>query len=267
MPELPDVEVLKNRFSVLVGDTITSLQVLFPVIFRMLVKGTPEDILTTQKVHQIWRRGKFLLFKLDDVYAAFNLWHTGRLKLTTEPKKPFACLVIFTFESGNLLQFIDFKKKGKIYITTDLQDIPHYPDLGTEPLSDQFTIKLLSTRLKDSRPVKLVLTDQKNIAGIGNAYADEILFHARINPQKKAHTLTDKEILVLHDSIQDTLKNGIYEIENQLVDTTKEIRTFFSVHGKKGQPCPVCGSKIREIEIARRITHVCPECQKVTLPW
>jgi formamidopyrimidine-DNA glycosylase len=267
MPELPELEVLKKRFSILVGDTITSLQVFFPVIFRMLVRGTPETVLSTQKVHRIWRRGKFLLFKLDDVYAAFNLWHTGRLRLTTESRKPFACLVIFHFKSGNFLQFIDFKKKGKIYITDSLQDIPHYPELGTEPLSDQFTVELLSTLLRDSRPIKLVITDQKNIAGIGNAYSDEILFRARINPKKKAHSLTRKEILVLHDSIQYILKNGINEVENQLADTNKEIRAFFSVHGKKGQPCPVCGSKIREIEIARRITHVCPQCQKVALPW
>ncbi len=266
MPEIPDLEVLKERFSTLIGDTIVSVEVLFPVTFRVMVTGTP-DILKNQCVHNIARRGKFLVFTLDTVYLVVKLMLTGRLQLAEHVKKTRHTVAIFRFASGVNVRFYDFKKMGKIYITDNLDTIPQYSTLGIEPLADQFTKPRFLTLLSDKRPIKVVLTDQKIIAGIGNVYADEILFHAGLNPQRAATSLTDEEVSILYNSIQYILKKAITTVRVRLADTSEKIRDFLCIHGKKGQPCPVCGSTIREIVIAQRVTCVCPQCQKVNLPW
>jgi formamidopyrimidine-DNA glycosylase len=266
MPEIPDLDVLKERLSILINDTITSVDVLFPVTFRVTVPGTPS-ILVNQRVHAIERRGKFLVFTLDTLYLVFKLMVTGKLHMAPNVKKTRHTVAIFRFASGIAVRFYDFKKMGKIFITDKLDTIPEYALLGIEPLSDQFTITRFSTLLSDKRPIKIVLTDQSLIAGIGNVYADEILFHAGLNPKRAAASLTDEEIAVLHNSIQFILKNAIIMVRTRLTDTSEKIRDFLLIHGKKGQLCPVCRSTIREIVIAQRVTHVCPQCQKVNLPW
>ena len=267
MPELPDLEVLKKRLSVLVGDTIASTDIHFPLAFRTMIEGEPEELLSGRTVKNITRRGKFLIFTLDMYFLVFNLMLTGRLHVADQFANLRNTRVVFTFNSGEKLYFVDFKKMGKIYITDTLEKIPQYQELGLEPLSDQFTCEKLVIICKDPREIKLVLTDQKLIAGIGNAYSDEILFYAQLNPRKKAELLTHDEVSRLYTSIQYILSNAVSEIETQLEESSGEIRTFFSVHGRKGQPCPVCGSVIREIEVARRITHICPTCQQVPFPW
>lgn len=264
MPELPDLEVLQDRLHVLCGDSITSVEILFPLTFRVLVKGGPEEVLSSQEVHQVYRRGKFLIFELDTVYLMFNMMITGRLQLVSGRKGN--AVIVFTFASGRELQFIDFKKMGKIYITDALEKVPQYATLGVEPLSDQFTLQYFSDILKDSREIKIVLTDQKVIAGIGNAYSDEILFDARLNPKRKADSLGNEEISELYHSIHYVLERAIDRIQERLEDTSDEIRDFLWVHGKKGEPCPVCGSVIRKIEVAKRMTHVCPQCQNLPFP-
>jgi formamidopyrimidine-DNA glycosylase len=265
MPELPDLELLKERLHILCGDSIVSVDVRFPLTFRLLVAGNPEEVLSSQKVHHVKRRGKFLILTLDQVYLVFNLMVTGRLHLTSQSRIKPHTTVVFTFASGSNLLFTDIKKMGKIYVADTLETIPQYQTLGVEPLSAEFTLKGFSEFLNDSRPIKIVLTDQKVIAGIGNGYSDEILFHAKVNPQKKAESLTQEEIAGLYDSIHYVLTYATCEIRKR-VDNTSEIRDFFSVHGKKGQSCPVCGSVIREIEVTKRVTHICPRCQNVKFP-
>lgn len=266
MPEIPDLEVLKERLQILIGDSVAFVEVTFPLTFRVLVKGTPEKILSSQRVEEIYRRGKFLIFKLERVYLVFNLMLTGRLQIASNLKRKPNTVVVITFTSDRELRFIDFKRMGKIYITDDLEKVPQYTKLGIDPLADQFTLEKFSELLCDSREIKIVITDQKLISGIGNAFSDEILFHARLNPRRKADSLTGEEIAVLYDSIQYVLKKAICEIEEKLEDTSEKVRDFLCVHGKKGQPCPVCGSVIREIEVAKRVTHVCPQCQNLKFP-
>jgi formamidopyrimidine-DNA glycosylase len=266
MPELPDLEVLQEQLQSLRGDSIETVAVHFPVTCRLLIEGTPEQVLSNQNVHHIWRRGKFLVFTLDGLYMVFNLMLTGRLQVTSQPKKTRNTVVILTFASGNTLRFDDFKKMGKVYITDNLEKIPQYPELGIEPLSEEFTLERFSHLFNDAREVKVVLTDQRLIAGIGNAYSDEILFHAKINPGKKANSLTDKEISDLHGSVRFVLEHAVHEIKKS-ANQSKETRDFLYVHGKKGEKCPVCGSVIREIDVAGRVTHVCPRCQHVKFPW
>ena len=266
MPELPDLEVLQEQLQPLCGDSIETVAIHFPVTCRLLIEGTPEQVLSNQNVHHIWRRGKFIVFMFDGLYMVFNLMLTGRLQVISQPKKTRNTVVVLTFASGRILRFDDFKKMGKVYITDDLEKIPQYPELGIEPLSEEFTLERFSHLLGDTREVKLVLTDQRLIAGIGNAYSDEILFHAKINPGKRADSLTDKEVSDLHGSVQSVLEHAVHVIKKS-ANQSKEPRDFLCVHGKKGEKCPVCRSVIREIDVAGRATYVCPHCQHVKFPW
>ncbi|MBU6997056.1 MAG: Fpg/Nei family DNA glycosylase [Theionarchaea archaeon] len=267
MPELPDLEVLRERLESLIGDTISEVEILFPLTFRVLIEGTPQSVLLHQPVQRITRRGKLLIFELDSLFLVMNLMLTGRLQLTSAPDTSRYPVVIIHFESGTALKIMDYKKMGKIYITDDLKRVPQYTKLGVEPLSEEFSVEVLSRILTDSRPVKVVLTDQSKIAGIGNAYVDEILFHAKINPRRRADSMNPEEIVYLYDSILTVLNNGIKNLSERAGDMSEEVRDFLLVHGKKGQRCPTCGAQIKEIEVSRRVTHVCPSCQKVTLPW
>jgi len=115
MPEIPELDVLKERLSILVNDTITSVDVFFPVTFRVTVPGTP-DILVNQRVHTLVRRGKFLVFTLDTLYLVFKLMVTGRLHVATNVKKTRHTVAIFRFSSGIAVRFYDFKKMGKIFL-------------------------------------------------------------------------------------------------------------------------------------------------------
>jgi formamidopyrimidine-DNA glycosylase len=270
MPELPDLEVLKKKLQNFIGDSIISIDIRFPLTFRMMIEGTPQEILSGNTIEKISRRGKLLLFQFSgEVIMAINLMLTGRIIINTSTgHHPRNTVVRFSFFSGTVVYVADFKKMGKIYVTRSLEDIPQFTELGVEPLSPDFTPHYLTSICADERFIKLVLTDQRLIAGIGNSYSDEILFHAHINPRKKAISLTKNEIEVLYDSVIEVLENGISEIETRSDGEKrgKEIRDFFNVHGKKGKPCPVCGSTIREIAVSSRVTHVCPRCQGVTFP-
>ena len=269
MPELPDLEVLVSRLQVFTGDSIESVDIGFPLTFRMMVRGSPQEILSGKKIERVTRRGKFLVFRITGMNMVMNLMLTGRLIAGKSPAKPPRNTVVtFLFDSGNILYFADYKKMGKIYVTEKLEDIPQFTDLGIEPISEDFTHGYLAGICMDERPIKLVLTDQRLIAGIGNSYSDEILFDARINPRKSASSLTENETARLYTSIHHVLLNAVDEIQKRvgLTEDTKEIRQFFSVHGKKGSACPFCGSIIREISIYGRSTHVCPRCQDVAFP-
>lgn len=262
MPELPDVEVLRETLRTFVGDTITQVEVTFPLTFRVYVEGTPH-LLCGHMVKDVGRRGKFLVLTLDGLYLVFNMMLTGRLYTGEASRRN--TIVVLTFVSGRVLKFADFKKMGKIYITDALEKIPQYQELGIEPLSEAFTKEMLSKILRDPREIKIVLTDQRVIAGIGNAYSDEILFHARIDPRRTADSMKSDEAATLYESIQFVLKNALDRIREG-GNAFDENRDFLSVHGRKGQPCPVCGSTIREIEVFKRETSVCPQCQHVQFP-
>jgi formamidopyrimidine-DNA glycosylase len=269
MPELPDLEVLTHRLQILIGDSIESVDIRFPLTFRMMVEGTPQEILPGKKIEMISRRGKFLMFHMTGMDMVMNLMLTGRLTIGKSPaKSPRNTVVTILFSSGDILHFADYKKMGKVYVTNSLENIPQFRDLGIEPFSEAFTPQYLAGVCTDERPIKLVLTDQKLIAGIGNGYSDEILFDAKINPRKSATSLTENEIARVYDSVIHVLHNAVDEIQKRagIEEDAKEIRQFFRVHGKKGQPCPLCGSTIREISISGRSTHACPRCQNATFP-
>ena len=171
-----------------------------------------------------------------------------------------------TFADGKDLRMIENGsiKMAKVYVVSDPMEVKPLADAGVEPLLPEFTVESLSAMVTGRRrQAKKLLTDQKMIAGIGSAYADEILFAARISPVRYVNTLSEDEIVRLHAATRDVLQNAIDEIRNRIGDSlfTDEIRGFLKIYRHKGEPCPVCGDRICEIRYANRRTYYCPTCQ------
>ena len=182
--------------------------------------------------------------------------------------------VIFDLSNGKQLAFSDLRKFGWIKLVKNkkLEEIDELKNLGPEPLEESFTPKILKSRLlKTSRPIKQAIMDPKIIAGIGNIYADETLFASKINPLIPANKLSDKKIKLLHGAIQSILRMAIRNKGTTILSGAEEYRLpkgergkhqeVVQVYRKEGEPCPVCGEKIKRIKIGQRSSHFCPNCQ------
>ena len=156
---------------------------------------------------------------------------------------------------------------GKIYLTGDLAQVPRFTSQGPEALDPTLTLDAFRERLRSRRgEIKGVLTNQDFVAGIGNAYADEILFRACIYPFRKVTRLTQAEVVRVYEAMRSVLSEAIAILRGRVgEDIHLEIRDFLAVHGKGGQPCPRCGATISEITAHQQITNFCRACQPGTL--
>ncbi|MGB9553704.1 MAG: Fpg/Nei family DNA glycosylase, partial [bacterium] len=173
---------------------------------------------------------------------------------------------VLSFKEGEELHLIDQRGWMKLYFVPpgELGESKELKELGLEPFDSSFTPEYLREVLQKFRgTVKFALMEQKFLAGIGNAYSDEILFCAKIAPSRPAKELSEREKDLLFKCILDTLRWGIEETQKRMQNGVRgEIREFLNVHGKEGEPCPRCGTKILRIEIEGRGTYFCPRCQK-----
>ena len=181
------------------------------------------------------------------------------------------CRNIFFMDDGSQIQFCDRRKLGAIWLVADPAEV--VGKLGPEPLTPDFTPKLLKQRLqKRSAPIKAVLCDQEVLSGVGNMYADEALFQAKIHPLKKAGSLSFKEITRLHQSIRQVLQTALGQrgaSVSDYKDTGGQPGTAqlaFAVAHQRGKNCPVCGTPIQRIAVRNRGTYFCPSCQKLSHP-
>jgi formamidopyrimidine-DNA glycosylase len=267
MPELPELEVvtevLQRR---IVGQTLTAVELIQPgggIIARDLTFTNFAQALTSKVIQQIQRRSKFLVFTLSDsLYLAINEKLTGRLQLCppTEKRKP-KTWIIFTLSGGSELRYFDQKTMGQFYLTHDLAQVPDYAALGPEP----FDIDLDTFRQRLKRhngEIKNVLINGAFIAGIGNAYADEILWTAHLNPYRKRSQLTPEETEALYNAIQSCLHESIEKVRAEMGENIHlKPRDFMAVHMKSGEPCPRCGTRISLVGANQRITNYCLKCQ------
>jgi formamidopyrimidine-DNA glycosylase len=169
--------------------------------------------------------------------------------------------VEITFTDGRQLRYIDQKQMGQLYLTRDMDLVPDYSDMGPEPFD--VSLEEFRERLKPYRgEIKGVLTRKEFIAGIGNAYADEILWAARIHPFRKRTQLTAEEVERLYDAMRTTLLEAIEKVRAEMGEHIElKPRDFMAVHMKTGQPCPRCGTPISMIGANQRITNFCRTCQ------
>jgi formamidopyrimidine-DNA glycosylase len=268
MPELPELEVIKNFLeSRIINVNIQEVIIKKPLVFRCLLDSF-RNALIENKIIQITRKGKFLIFKnTSNQYITMNLMLSGRLQYTHfKTKINSATCFQIRFENDQELRYFDQKLMGRIYLVTkaEFSTIPQFMELGVEPLSDNFSPEQLQDGLKRYwGMVKNTLRNQHFIAGIGNAYSDEILFHAGINPLRKSSELSPEEVIRLFDAIKIILKNSIEQIQEKIgVDIHIENREFMKVHNRGGKPCFVCGTNISELTPDGELTNFCRGCQK-----
>jgi formamidopyrimidine-DNA glycosylase len=265
MPELPDLEVIRERLTErVIGLQIVSAAVLRPIIVRDLTGGDLGD-LAGQSITAIGRRGKFLLLDLDSGAAiAINPMLAGRIRHGTplaRDRKRDAFVV--GLSDGMELRYNDAADMGKIYLTRDLAAVPTFSDMGPEATDPALDFEAFAGRTRrHSGEIKTMLTNQSFVAGIGNAYADEICWRARLYPFRRRPTLGQGELGQLFGAMGATLNEAITILRQRVPDTLDgEIRDFLAVHGKPGQPCPRCGASISEVTRERRATHFCRTCQ------
>jgi len=267
MPELPDLETLKEALAPkITGRKITAARPLRPGILKTVTP--PIDSLVGERFTGISRRGKHLILTLrPDLHLVVHLMLAGRFILCrSDLRLTKATGLVVSFADGEDLRLVENGpvKLVRVHIVADPIDVPEIAQAGIEPLSPQFTLEALTGMVQGCRrQAKKLLTDQRVIAGIGSAYADEILFSARISPIRYINTLSEEEIFRLHKAIVEVLKNAIGEIRTRLGDTlfTDEVRDFLKVYKRTGEPCPVCGTRIEEIRYAQTRTYYCPSCQ------
>jgi formamidopyrimidine-DNA glycosylase len=203
------------------------------------------------------------VFSLDGALSlALNEKLTGRLQLAAPAEKRKAKThVVFSLSEGGQLRYFDQKTMGQLYLTRDLARVPGLAELGPEPFD--VSPEEFRARLKPYRgEIKSILTHGEFVAGIGNAYADEILWAARLHPYRKRTQLSAEEIDRLHSAMQATLRDAIDNVRAAIGEQIHvERREFMAVHMKAGQPCPRCGTRVSEVTANQRITNYCLTCQ------
>ena len=268
MPELPDLEVIKKVLNHRIVDKkIEKVEILQPLVFRCTFDQFVNQ-LQSHSITQVNRRGKFLIFDFDtDAHVVIHPMLGGRLQLCqiNERLKKRTCFR-WQFLDGTEFRYFDDNFMGRIYLVqgNDFSPIPQFADLGPEPLDANLSLQLFQQRLKHHPGmIKNILTNQKFLAGIGNAYADEILFAAGIYPFRKRPSLTTEEIEKLYHFTRSVLGKAIEILSQRMGEVVEvEIRDFLKVHRRGGEPCPVCGTKISEVSPNKRITSFCRNCQK-----
>jgi formamidopyrimidine-DNA glycosylase len=270
MPELPELtvirEVLQRR---ILAALVTGVDIIPPggaIVVRDLTLAGFESSITGKTIHTIERRGKFLIFTLmsepEPLYLVLNPKLTGRLRLSHPvDKKHKKTHVIFHLSTGDQLRYIDQKQMGQIYLTFDLDRVPGYTGMGPEAL-DISSVDFSHSIMKFRGEIKGILTRGDLVAGIGNAYADEILWEARLHPYRKRTDLTGEEIDRLYLAMRKTLIASIEHVREAMGEKIdQEPRQFMAVHMKTDMPCPRCGSPVSLVSANQRITNFCRTCQ------
>lgn len=269
MPELPELEVVREILDRrLTGRQIEAVSLApkgGPIVTRDLTGRGFAESLGGATLAALSRRGKFLLFDLDPgpLTLAANPKLTGRFQLSQPGgAKAGPVQVTLHFDDPPLeLRYIDQKRMGQLYLTEDCSRIPTFDEMGPEAL--EVSLESFRQRLHRFRgEIKGVLARERFLAGIGNAYADEILWQARIHPYRKVGQLTREEVEQLYQAIHHTLRESIEKVRLAMgEDVHLKPRGFFAVHMRGGQPCPRCGGRVSDIRARGRITNFCRTCQ------
>lgn len=278
MPELPEVETIRRSLEKdIIGKAISSIDIREKKQFV----GDPQKAIG-QKITEVQRKGKVLSLKLsNDLFLSFHLKLTGQILFhhdkenslfkneiprTYTNKMPAAdTRIIFYFQDNSALYFNDIRKFGWVKLTPQ-PETPTSPDI----LSKEFTIEYIQKKLGSSRkPIKVILMDQEFVAGIGNIYANDSLFIARILPMRKANSLDEKEVKALYEAIKKVVTEGIeyrgssaQDEMYSMPDSTKgEYQHRFKVYHRENKACFNCKTLIKRIKQGGRSSFYCPQCQ------
>ena len=269
MPELPEVETIKNELLPHVkGGRITDVEIMRPATVRGMAPEEFKGCLTGRQIINVERHGKYLVFDLDNGgHLAMHMKLSGSLWIkNSEAEVPDYDKAVLTLDNGKKIFLRDPRAFARIWLVNEVCEITD--KLGPEPLTEEFTPDVLAERLKGkSAPIKSVLIDQAVIAGIGDMYADEILYAAKIDPRRAALSLSREEIERVYTAIRTILPQGIASKGASVQDYFRPsgeagMEQFnFKVAHRKKATCP-CGGPIERIVVRGRGTYYCPNCQK-----
>lgn len=260
MPELPELEVLTNSLN----SRVKGKQIGKPIIINPRVISGDPNLVENKKIEQIERKGKWIIFSLEKLYLAFHLRLNGYIYLLDyEEADDYDCVILPIDQE--YIHFGDPRRLAQMKVLYNIDSL--IEELGVDPLSKDLTLEYLDRALKKKRSnIKTFLMDQDIISGIGNTYADEILFSAKINPTRLCQSLSKNEVETLYNSIKDVLNEALAlggtstEEFTNLISREKSFEP--KVHRREGEPCEVCGTPIVMIKIGGRGTYYCPKCQK-----
>ena len=271
MPEMPEVETIRRHLAPhLEGRVLDRLDVHDARWSRPLAGAELAAAVEGRRLEALERRGKYLIFALSgDVHLLVHLRMTGTL-LLDPAAPPRHGRVTFGFGGGRRLVFDDPRRfgTGELALGTPARDAFLARRLGVEPFSPDFTSAHLSALARASRaPVKAFLIDQRKVAGVGNIYADEALYRARIHPLRPANRLTRRQVAALRDAVIAALEEGVAAKGASIDDfrhpdgVQGSFQHRFLIHLREGEPCLDCGRPVRKLRVAGRGTYVCEGCQ------
>lgn len=277
MPELPEVETIRRQLAGhLGGHIITSARVLDPLLVDPEDPRAFEERLAGRAVRELRRTGKYLFVEFDDGEAlALHLRMTGQLLWTPcEPDEPTPyARAVLGIDDGSVVTFADSRRFGRAWFLPagrSARDRAWGRRTGVDAMSPRFTARDLGASLeRRTAAIKALILDQRIVAGVGNIYADEALYRARLHPRRPGGSLTQAEVRRLHRAIRDRLRMGI-SVGGASFDRYRDahggrggMQDLFLVHRRQGEPCPRCRTTIEKGLVAQRGTYWCPRCQ----PW
>jgi formamidopyrimidine-DNA glycosylase len=277
MPELPEVAGLAEQLTALTaGSTVAAAELAAISVLKTF--DPPLTDCVDRQVRSVQRRGKFLCWELSgELWLVVHLARAGWLRWQTEvPARPAApgrgplmLRLVFIDEAGEIRGRCDMteagtRKNSALYVVRQLADVPGIARLGPDALAPELTQDAFGRLLAASgrAQIKGVLRDQQVLAGIGNAYSDEILHTARLSPFKPANGLSDAELSSLYQAMRQVLTEAAQRAcSTPLGELKDDKRTHLRVHNQAGSPCPVCGDTVREVSFADSALQYCPTCQ------
>jgi formamidopyrimidine-DNA glycosylase len=272
MPELPEVEALARDLDARLRDRAI-VRVDIAAFGCLKTYDPPVSALTGGLVDGVGRHGKFLDIDVSGTHLVLHLARAGWVRWKDEvpdvparpnAKSPLAARIVLDNGSGLDVTEAGTRKSLALYVVRDPVEVPGIARLGPDPLDDAFTLPVLRAILTDAGRAQLkgVLRNQGTIAGIGNAYSDELLHAARMSPFKPANSLTEEELQTLYDAIRSVLADAVARSSGLPASELKgEKKSTMSVHGRAGEACPVCGDTVREVAFADSSLQYCPTCQ------
>ncbi len=271
MPELPEVETIRRGLAPLVdGRAVRALEIRDPRWCAPLAPEQVVDVVRGRRVEALRRRGKYLVFALeDDVHLLVHLRMTGTLLYDPDPAQPYQ-RVVFDLDDGHVLRFCDPRRfgTGEIALGTEALERFFAPRLGIEPLDGRLDGRVLAALARGRRaPVKAFLLDQRRVAGVGNIYADEALHRAGVHPLRPVDRITRAQWDAIARGVVDALTAGL-DAGGATIDDFRHpdgvyggFQHEFRVHRRRGEECPQCGTTIVKMVAAGRGTYVCERCQ------
>ena len=271
MPEIAEVETVRNVLKKkILNKRIKEVKILYPKMIESNIDDF-KKILKGRCFIDILRKGKWLIFVLDEYYLISHLRMEGKyfIKNSNEDVNKHEH-VIFTFVDNTDLRYHDTRKFGRMRLLKkdELESCVEIQKQGIEPIDNKLTTSYLLDKFKNKRlPIKTVLLDQTIISGLGNIYADEVLFQSKINPLKEARLINEDEANNIITSSKEIIEKAINEGGTTIRSYTSSLgvkgnyQNFLKVHKKEGKPCLVCNTKIERIKVNGRSTYFCPKCQ------